>query len=100
MKLSVLIPVYNERYYVGELLRRVLNVALPEGLERELIVVNDGSTDGTADVITQFAFEHPQGVQVFHHEHNQGKGAALRTAIAHATGDFCIFQDADLEYDP
>lgn len=100
MKLSVLIPVYNERYLAGELIRRVLAVDLPGGLERELVIVDDGSTDGTRDILKAIAAGNPQTVRYIEHERNGGKGAAIRTAIAAATGEFCIFQDADLEYDP
>ena len=100
MKLSVLIPVYNERYLVGELLRRVLAAPLPENMERELIVVDDGSTDGTRDLLEKIARENPDTIKYIPHAKNGGKGAAIRTAIAAASGEFCIFQDADLEYDP
>jgi glycosyltransferase involved in cell wall biosynthesis len=100
MKLSVLIPVYNERYLVGELITRVRGVELPEGLEREIVVVDDGSTDGTRGVLRSLAAAHPEEIRYIEHEKNQGKGGAIRTAIAAATGELCIFQDADLEYDP
>ena len=99
-KLSVLVPVYNERRYVGELLRRVVAAPLPNGLAREIIVVDDGSTDGTSEALAAAAAEHPDVVRVVRHERNRGKGASVRTAIAHATGDLAILQDADLEYDP
>jgi glycosyltransferase involved in cell wall biosynthesis len=100
MKLSVLIPVYNERYLVGELIRRVLAAPLPENMERELVVVDDGSTDGTRELLESIARENPNTIKYIPHGKNSGKGAAIRTAIAVATGEFCIFQDADLEYDP
>jgi glycosyltransferase involved in cell wall biosynthesis len=100
VKLSILVPVYNERYLVGELLRRVMAVRLPENMEREIVVVDDGSKDGTRDILSRMAAEFPDVIRYLPHEKNQGKGAAIRTAIAAATGDFCIFQDADLEYDP
>ncbi|MCH9647239.1 MAG: glycosyltransferase [Deltaproteobacteria bacterium] len=100
MKLSVLIPVYNERYLVAELVRRVLVAPLPEGVGREIIIVDDGSRDGTVEVVAKMESEHPDQIRFIQHEKNQGKGAAVRTAIREASGDFAIFQDADLEYDP
>jgi glycosyltransferase involved in cell wall biosynthesis len=99
VKLSVLIPVYNERTLVERSLSAVLAAPLPESMERELVVVDDCSTDGTTQILERFASAHPE-VRLFRHEVNQGKGAAVRTAIAHAEGDFCLIQDADLEYDP
>jgi glycosyltransferase involved in cell wall biosynthesis len=98
-KLSVVIPVYNEREWIGELLRRVLAVSIP----KEIIVVDDGSTDGTAEFLEDTS---PQaslracGVKVIRHATNKGKGAALRSGFAQATGDVVLVQDADLEYDP
>ncbi|MCG6534838.1 MAG: glycosyltransferase [Syntrophales bacterium LBB04] len=99
MKLSILIPVYNERYYIAELIRRVEKVSLPGEMEREIIIVDDCSSDGTREILTELAKGNKNIKSIFH-ERNQGKGAAIRTAIASATGEFCIFQDADLEYDP
>jgi len=100
MKFSILIPVYNERYLVAELVARALAAPLPEGLERELIIVDDGSTDGSRAILEKLAAEHPREVVYLPQDRNRGKGAAVRTAIARATGEFCVFQDADLEYDP
>jgi glycosyltransferase involved in cell wall biosynthesis len=94
-KLSVIVPVYDERNTVVEILRRMRQVALPVDLE--IIVVDDGSTDGTRDVLRQLA---DSTVRVVMHEANQGKGAAIRTGLAHVTGDLVLVQDADLEYDP
>jgi glycosyltransferase involved in cell wall biosynthesis len=99
-RLSVLIPLYNEEEFIAPLLARVLAAPLPEGMEREIIVVDDGSTDGSGDIAAEIASHHPQIIRVVRHQHNQGKGAAIRTAIELATGDFCIIQDSDLEYDP
>ena len=99
MKLSVVIPVYNEFKTLPEIVRRVL--AAEVHAEKELILVDDGSTDGTLDLYEQIQREHDgQSIQVFRHESNRGKGAALRTGFAHATGDIVLVQDADLEYDP
>jgi len=100
MKLSILIPVYNERYLIGELVRRVLGAPLPEGLTREVVIVDDGSTDGTREVLARLTQAHPEDLRLLRHDRNRGKGAALRTAVAAATGDFCLFQDGDLEYHP
>jgi glycosyltransferase involved in cell wall biosynthesis len=99
-RLSVLIPVFNERYYVAQLIDQVLKAPLPLGMDRELIIVDDNSTDGTQQILHQIAKEHPEVVRLYFQEANRGKGAALRNAIDQATGDICIFQDADLEYDP
>ncbi|MCX7700098.1 MAG: glycosyltransferase family 2 protein [Gemmataceae bacterium] len=94
-KLSVVVPVYNERAWVDELLRRVRAAPFP----KEIIVVDDASTDGTSEVLAKIAADCPEIVLV-RHAVNQGKGAALRSGFAHATGDVIIIQDADLEYDP
>ncbi|MCL6507677.1 MAG: glycosyltransferase [Bryobacteraceae bacterium] len=99
MKLSILVPVYNERAVVERSLRQVLEAPLPEEMERELIVVDDCSTDGTSTILERLAASEPR-IRLLRHSTNRGKGAALRTAISYATGDFCIVQDADLEYDP
>ncbi len=92
--LSVVMPVYNERATLEKITDRVL--ASP--VVAELVIVDDGSTDGTRELLTQW--QSRRRVRVVLHERNQGKGAALRTAFAHATGDLVIVQDADLEYDP
>ena len=96
----ILIPVYNERYRVGETVEQVLQAPLPDGLRRHLVVVDDGSTDGTEQVLREVADRYPDVVTLIRHERNQGKGAAVRTAIQAARGEFAIIQDADLEYDP
>ncbi len=96
MKLSVLIPVYNERDTVELLLKQV--EAAP--YEKEIILVDDASTDGTREILTRLARDHRDQVRLVLHQENCGKGAAIRTAIEHVTGDIVIIQDADLEYDP
>jgi len=98
--LSVLIPVYNEERFIGELLDRVLAATLPDGVDRELCVVDDSSSDGSARILQSYATRFPGVVHLRSHERNQGKGAAIRTALGLASGDYCIVQDADLEYDP
>ena len=99
-RLSILIPLYNEEEFISALLDRVLAAPLPDGIEREVIVVDDGSKDGSAEIAEEFSRQRPGVVLLIRHTKNQGKGAAIRTAIEHATGDFCVIQDADLEYDP
>jgi len=94
MKLTVVIPVYNEVHTLLTLVERVQQVSV----EKEIVLVDDCSTDGTRELLERTAF--PSNVTVRFHERNQGKGAALRTGFASATGDLVIVQDADLEYDP
>jgi glycosyltransferase involved in cell wall biosynthesis len=94
-KLSVIVPVFDERNTVVEIVRRMRVVELP--LDLEIVVVDDGSTDGTRDVLRQVA---DSTVRVVMHEANRGKGAAIRTGLAHVSGDLVLVQDADLEYDP
>ena len=94
-KLSVVIPVFNERDWVGTLLKRVHSVPIP----KEIIVVDDGSSDGTAEVLGSLHQSIPD-LRVIRHAQNEGKGAALRSGFAHASGDVIVVQDADLEYDP
>jgi glycosyltransferase involved in cell wall biosynthesis len=97
--LSIVIPVYNECVLAPQLLDRVEKVPLPGGMEREIILVDDCSTDGTRERLSGLAAERSD-LRVVLHERNQGKGAALRTGFKVATGDVVIVQDADLEYDP
>jgi glycosyltransferase involved in cell wall biosynthesis len=98
MLLSILIPVYNERTVVERSLAMVLAAPLPENMDRELVIVDDYSTDGTSAILQRLAGEHPE-IRLFRQDVNQGKGAAVRRAIQEAVGDFCLIQDADLEYD-
>jgi dolichol-phosphate mannosyltransferase len=92
--LSVLVPVYNERATLEALLERVLAVPV----DKEVVVVDDGSRDGTRELLESLALRLP--IRALYHPHNRGKGAAIRTALAESTGDIVIIQDADLEYDP
>lgn len=96
-RLSIVIPAYNERFTLADIVARVRAVPLP--LEREVVLVDDCSTDGTGEVADRLAAQYPD-VMAFHHERNQGKGAALRTGFQSCTGDIVLVQDADLEYDP
>jgi len=99
VKLSVIVPVYNEAATVAQIIERVLKVELGD-VEKEIIVVNDGSTDGTGAVLDSLVAHRPNPLKIVHHERNRGKGAAVCTALEHVTGDVVITQDADLEYDP
>lgn len=98
MKISILIPVYNEFLTLPLVLQRVLAAPLPAGCEKEVIIVDDGSTDGTTELLDQY--ENSPVFVIHHSPVNFGKGAALRIGIAKATGDILMVQDGDLEYDP
>lgn len=100
-KLSIIIPAYNEAKTIHLILDRIKAVVLPEGIKKELVIVNDYSTDDTCDAVKRYMQANPElDIQFYEHEYNQGKGAALHTGIASATGELLVIQDADLEYDP
>jgi len=96
MKLSILIPAYNEKGTIKSVIGRLVELKL-DGIEKEIVIVDDGSTDGTREILKGVSSD---GIRVVFHEKNRGKGSAIRTAIENSTGDYVIIQDADLEYDP
>ncbi|NLE64542.1 MAG: glycosyltransferase family 2 protein [Elusimicrobia bacterium] len=98
MKLSVIIPAYNEETTIVAVIEAARSVALPGGMSREILVINDGSSDRTAEVLR--VFEGDPLVRVFHQEKNQGKTAAIKRGIREAVGEILLIQDADLEYSP
>lgn len=100
-KLSVLVPAFNEAATMEHILSSLTRITLPEDIQMEVIVIDDGSTDGTAEKAHQFAAAHPEAdIRVVAHQKNKGKGAAIHSGLDIATGTYCIIQDADLEYDP
>ena len=101
IKLSVVIPAYNEENTITAILDRVREASLQEGITKEVLITNDCSSDNTEEIIQSYMTHYPElNIKYFKHSVNQGKGAALHTSIQHATGDYLIIQDADLEYDP
>jgi glycosyltransferase involved in cell wall biosynthesis len=96
--LSIVIPVFNEVHTLKEIIERVQEVHLPQVASREIVIVDDYSTDGTRDILA--TYKEQNGFKIVFHNRNRGKGAALRTGIAETTGSIVIMQDADLEYDP
>jgi glycosyltransferase involved in cell wall biosynthesis len=99
-KLSIIIPAYNEGATIALILKRIVDAQLPAGISKEVIIVDDHSTDNTILAVNAFAREHNLDINLIQQPVNQGKGAAIRRGFAEATGEFCIVQDADLEYDP
>jgi len=97
MKLSIVIPAYNEESTIQQIVEKVQAVSLPDGLSKEIVIVNDGSQDKTADILTRFGGQ--EGIVIVH-QSNQGKTSALLTGFKNTTGDILLIQDADLEYDP
>ncbi len=97
-KLSIVIPIYNEAEHLEEILRQIEAVDI--GMDKELILVDDCSTDGTRDILKKLQNSDDNTVKIFYHDVNRGKGATLRTGFQHITGDITLIQDADLEYDP
>jgi len=96
MKLSVIIPTYNEKATILQLLDKVEKVKLPQNIQKEIIIIDDYSVDGTREILKKLGDQY----NIVYHDKNRGKGAAIRTGLEKASGDFIIIQDADLEYDP
>jgi len=101
MKLSIIVPAYNEGPTIAGILEKIRRVGLIAGIEKEIVVVNDASSDNTEEAVFEYRDRHPDlAISYFKHGINQGKGAAIHTGIKGAAGDLLVVQDADLEYDP
>ncbi len=98
--LSILVPLYNEAEFIQAVLKRIVLAPLPHGLRREIIVADDASSDGSPDLVDAVAARYPGLIRLIRCPQNRGKGAAIRAALEHAKGDYCLIQDADMEYDP
>jgi glycosyltransferase involved in cell wall biosynthesis len=100
-RLSIIIPVYNEERTVFQVLEKVHQVVLPDGVDKEIVVVNDASRDGSGLELDRYVSAFPErAIQIVTHTVNQGKGAGIRTGLQHVSGDYVIIQDADLELNP
>jgi glycosyltransferase involved in cell wall biosynthesis len=95
--LSIIVPVYNEEEFVRASILRALGAPLPDELCSEIVAVDDGSTDSSPEILAELAEEYPNRIRVVRHQRNCGKGAAIRTGLLHASGEFGIIQDADLD---
>jgi len=98
--LSIIIPVYNEALTLARVVDKIMALELLNGLKKELLIVNDCSTDNIGEVIQTLIAKYPSMIKIMHHDLNMGKGAAIQTGIKISTGNYIIIQDADLEYDP
>lgn len=98
--LSILIPAYNEEKTICRILDKICEVSLINNIKKEIIVIDDGSSDNTFEQVQTYAQQTPETIILTSNNGNEGKGAAIRNGIKHATGTYCIVQDADLEYDP
>jgi len=100
-KLSIIIPAYNEAITIHQILDKVIGVNLIEGVQKEIIIINDCSADGTEKIVNAYLLMHPaENIRLFNQSCNKGKGSSIHRGIEEASGDFIMIQDADLEYDP